>query len=315
MNQSKLAGNTLTEYGITLSLITLIAMGGLTLFGESSKNLFHQMRQTLQGKSLQPASQVGVAATTLNTQGALSNSGTGMQDINTATSALGGSEALLNANATTGGGTNATSTEGAFQIHSMQSLSYAQKMQQLAESISDEKSRKWVESVAEQMYYLGGAEGVFSGVGALAPQIKDDKIYTKSSALNDILTMMQKDLPQKLGDAPKEADPKLIAKVTQLGQKVLGVANNFMTQYDQSVASGEFAKAENQSFLMTDANGQSGKFSDKSYSSLVDLDTLKQSTQQVLASQPDLAKPVRSTLEHAIRTDAMAPGAQASRSQ
>ncbi|HEY9687238.1 MAG TPA: hypothetical protein V6C52_09705 [Coleofasciculaceae cyanobacterium] len=288
---NRLSGNVLTEYGIIIALVVILAIGAVTLLGRTTSDLFQNTEDQLANPavkdymSLQFGSASGnVYDASMGSRVMSLNAQTGMPSIGIATS----SSAPV----------NATSIDG-MVTSSQQTLTLATQMDQLALTITDPKTVQWLEKITQYTHYMAGAEGDYSGVQALTVSTPDSSTYTSANSLMDIYRYQQA-LEKLINSPPKDASPQDIQQITTLAMDAWNNAETFNAQLQPylknngDIDNGALAKSNL-------ANSNNGKMTAKKYDQLVKYDTLQQNV--VTASSDGSATntpALQSTLQDAV---------------
>jgi hypothetical protein len=310
-------GNVLTEYGLLLGLLALASVGGLTFMGNSTANLMGQNTNNLNGRSVQD-----LVSLNFGKSGKTTNNPSASTVLNPTVAATGTAAASLPLTSGSSGETNTTSTEGGRKLLTYESLSQADTVMQIAAASTDPATKDWANNVAKYLYWMGGAEGSFSGISQLA--IPTNKVstsdskgntnsttyaYTQDNALKD-LKAYNAALQKLLANPPTSASSADIAQVTSLSQESSNTANQFI---QTGVTNTNFVTVEAQKRGIQaglDGNGNLGQNYTQTYDQLVSYDTLKANTATVLKNSDyqQQAPDTYSTLQNAQTVDTQASG-------
>jgi Flp pilus assembly pilin Flp len=252
-------GIAIPEYSILLGLVTILAIGGLTLLGDATQSLFSQSGDTLRGSNSMAlfnqngASNSGTApylekkavvfgeAVVGGAPSTLSLKGGGY--LNMAIDPATGQPVLKVVNGSSGVNVNVNSVEGS-HYNVLGSVMLASKLEELANQQTDPKVKDYYNNLAKYAYYLGGAEGVMDNVKQVAwenvskgtwdPKTGMLQTYTLGDGLRDVYSYQQQ-LQSLLSNPPSDINPQELKQVMPYALDVANIAQNYVNTFDKFI--------------------------------------------------------------------------------
>lgn len=247
-------GIAIPEYSILLGLVTLLAIGGLTLLGDATQSLFSQSGGTLRGNSmalinqgdasnisgtapylLKKATNFGGAPSTLSLKGG--------GYLNMAIDPATGQPVLQVVNGSSGVNVNVNSVEGS-NYNVLGGVMLANKLDELASQQTDPKVKDYYSSLAKYAYYLGGAEGVMDNVKQVAwenvskgtwdPKTGMLQTYTLGDGLRDVYSYQQQ-LQSLLSNPPGDINAQELKQVMPYALDAANIAQNYVNTFDKFI--------------------------------------------------------------------------------
>lgn len=223
MNRRVAAGNTLTEYGLCISLLALTSVAGLNLMGNSISMTLMELPKSsgvmqMMSLNFNPSPLAGGGSIQLKGEGYY------FQTIDPKTGAI---DFQMTSNGN-GSVSNATSLEGN-QWNSMGQFQIAETLMELAEKQKSAENKAFILRLAEKSYYMGAAEGEIDSVKQL--QLHDPPVanndYGKMNGLTDI-KRLQAEILSLLDNPPKNMDPQTIVQVNALSLDVYNIGQSYV---------------------------------------------------------------------------------------
>lgn len=204
-------GNVLSEYGIVLGLLAVISIGTLTLLGDSKAKLLGNVGQNVGSTRVQNMMQLKFNTSTQD--------GGGKHQANTGNTSL----VLLSNNS--GSGVNATSIEGQKRDTTYQTISYANELQAIADSLPNGSDLQlWLTmDLIPRVRTLAAVEGYAANISSLQDEISgaynaDTAFADLTEIRNQLIDRTQKFTYMKPGDkAPRKVYPSPELKATIVG--------------------------------------------------------------------------------------------------
>jgi Flp pilus assembly pilin Flp len=272
-NKTFQPGVAVTEYGLLLGLVGLLALTGLSTLGGSTSNLLRMAGDSLghigEGfwksfdKSAMETASINSAPSVSSTDtktAAVSNirSHPGRHttvSVATTIHPAGGGYYNMSVDPTTGQpvlkivdgsagvNVNVNSVEGS-RYNALGGMMLANKLDELAAAQSDPILKDYYTRLATYAYYLGGAEGVLDNI----PEISGAKVmfgyvdvatgslktYTMGDGLRDIYNYQQQ-FRSLLANPPTSADPSEIEAVLPYAADVSNISQQYLNAYQQFI--------------------------------------------------------------------------------
>lgn len=252
-------GIAIPEYSILLGLVTILAIGGLSLLGDATQSLFHQSGNTLRGTSMALFNQGDASNTALygdskkasafgdavvgGAPSTVSLKGTGY--LNMTIDPATGQPVLKVVNGSSGVNVNVNSVEGS-HYNVLGSMMLANKLDELASQQTDPKVKDYYSNLAKYAYYLGGAEGVMDNVKQVAwanvskgtwdPKTGVFQTYTLGDGLRDIYSY-QNQLQSLLTNPPSYVNAQELKQVMPYATDAANIAQNYVNTFDKFIDS------------------------------------------------------------------------------
>jgi len=254
--QARTFGVAVTEYALLLAMIAVLAIGGVSMLGDASHDLFAQvgnefyklgfgtftpLKGSMKALALQVGGlmngAVGAPGSIASSKAYLKGGGYYNVVINPAT----GQPRLKLVNGTSGVNINVSSVEGS-RFNTLGSVMLAAKLDTLAEQQTDPQLKDYYAKLARLSYYMGGAEGVMDNVGELAwgnvyPQTLDlatgnIQVYSLGDGLRD-LNAYQDQFQALLSNPPANLNAQEFRQVIPYAADSSNIAQNYLNNYQQ----------------------------------------------------------------------------------
>jgi hypothetical protein len=309
-------GVSAVEYCVVLGLIVGLSVAGLKLFGSSTANLLSNSNNRLSQHNTLSLLEPSHSNTSLNLPGSgyyvlLRNPKTGETGLK-----------LVDGNQVSE--TNVTSVDGN-RLHTLGSAMISKGLAQLSEKEKDPQLKDYYSKLAELSYYLGGAQGEMDSVLGLDINSQNNKgRYTRGDALRDIY-QYQKELGALMESPPVNLSSASFNEVMPLVSTVYNIAQKYLNTFDQYIEDdgtvpenfGDPSRCDRSGSCVV-GNGEPGSaiayvnqiqrgsgidLQNTSYRDLVDLDTLKKVSRELLQDKQVDSELVKSTLINAGEID------------
>jgi|GEM_PF-3524257 len=297
MPNTKYRGHALTEYGMLIGILVLLAYIGLNSLGKGTEGLFNASNGQFQSSQFQNYATLSFNPNTgANTNSSTYNGKNAVMTVNPNT----GLPAMKMVYSAVGTGANVSSVDGNVgNVYATASV--AQKLSNLANVVTDPSLASWYSQITQMAHLLAGAEGDHVGLNVLQINSVPTGIYNDGSAYRDIYNY-QRTLSALLANPPAGGNPDQIKQVSMLGADAWNNAQPFAAQLSP------YIKQDGTLDTQALANSKLGNhMSDSSYDSLVSYASLQASVASALTDPAAKQyQPVDSTLVDATTLKATA---------
>jgi Flp pilus assembly pilin Flp len=305
MDRMSQSGVTLAEYAVCLGLVAVATVAGLKLLGGSVNDLFIGVNNSVDSNkaavaggvtpfSLTPVNQSSVPAQPFSGTGyykMVTDPATGLPTLKLV---QGGS-----------GNVNVTSVDGNL-ANVFGSSVIADHLKELASLATDPATKDYYNSLAQSIYYMGGAQGELDSVPGLELKAATDDQpdpYNKADALRDLM-VYQTQLMDSLKNPPANVDSKALAAILPYAVDAYNIGNSYANTFKETLSQGG-----NGVIYQSNVTLPSGTLTvnttiqptQNAYDQIVSLDTLKKNSEEVLARES--VSPITSTIQDANTVD------------
>jgi len=261
-------GVAVTEHGLLLGLVALLALTGLSTLGDSTSNLLKMGGESLNHigegfwKSFDHSDLQTATIYSSSTSGTQPNVATRNTDGTYTTVASGsvihpagagyynmaidpntGQPVLKIVDGSTGVNVNVNSVEGS-RYNALGGLMLANKLDDLAAAQTDPQIKDYFTRLARLAYYLGGAEGVLDNVhevacenvmnGHIDFQTGNFQTYTMGDGLRDVYNYQQQ-FRSLLANPPTSINGQTLAEILPYAADVSNISQNYLNTFQQFI--------------------------------------------------------------------------------
>jgi Flp pilus assembly pilin Flp len=257
-------GVAIPEYAILLGLVLVLAMGGITMLGDSTKNLLSLTGNTVNRigggsratvSSALPLITVNASASSashvVGSSSRLASQLKGRGYYNMVIDPTTGQPTLRLVKGSSGVNINVNSVEGS-RYNVLGTIMLAKKLDEMAAQKSDSQVKDYYARLAKYAYYLGGAEGVMDNVSQVAwnnvakgqwdSKTGVYQTYTLGDGLRDVFSYQQQ-LQVLLTNPPDNLNNQELKQVMPFATDALNIAKNYLNTFDAFIGpNGEVPK-------------------------------------------------------------------------